>query len=181
MTSGSGCPPPLLVSRSILQHVRDVCQARTGLNHLPIVQQPTTRASTSPAPRGMRTIQDSPCVNHLPVGTSFQMAQATSSHAPQPASGPPRQGHASVLQTTPSLVGSDLDMTASGCSAPAMAHPLLQLLRSRSYCPTWICRTASRDADYAPQSRTRGAGARLDTIGKESISWPRRPEGEEEL
>jgi len=108
MTRGSGCPPPLLLSRSILQHVRNVCQARAGLSHLPIVQQPLSRASTSLAPRGMRTIQDSPCVNHLPVGTSFRIDPGYSASRPpdkyggrqRPATGPPRWGHASVLRTT---------------------------------------------------------------------------------
>jgi hypothetical protein len=108
MTTGSGCPPPLLLSRSILQHACNVCQARAGLSH-PHIERPATKRTSTPfAPRGMRTIQDPPWVNHLPVGTSLRIAPGYNASRPpdlrvgrsQPASRPPRRGHTSVMRTT---------------------------------------------------------------------------------
>jgi hypothetical protein len=156
MTRGSGCPPPLLLSRSILQHVRNVCQARAGLSHLPIVQQPTSRASTSLAPRGMRTIHDSPCVNHLPVGTSFRIDPGYSASRPpdkyggrrRPATGPPRWGHASVLRTTAihhrrARRGRPCSV-ALGLTKRVLMRSVLTRERTAPLCATLACRTRRR-------------------------------------
>jgi hypothetical protein len=63
-------PTPSRVSRQILQHVRNSCQARSGLSDLPFVRRGARQASMPVSPLGVHTIRNSPCVDHLPVGTS---------------------------------------------------------------------------------------------------------------
>ncbi len=68
-TKGSGCPPPHFVSRPILLHGRNPCQAGSGLRLHPVAGRRERRAATPSELRGARRIQVSSCGDHPLVRT----------------------------------------------------------------------------------------------------------------